>query len=361
MSTKFSTGIANSFNYSLKNSTIQLGVVRVVGKVAVDTTNEAQKKADEQFNADPNLIRCRIDANSMDKDLTDNQLANCYPLLPKHINIVPKIGEVVFIILLDPDNKFSDRLYFGPIISTPQHLQKDTIDKTALSSLAISPVSPNLDIDTLKEAVGIFPKREDIALQGRDNADIILKENESLIRAGQHELNNNLAFNSKNPSYIQLRYNAPIAKKNNTNQATNSNGFSQGGYNFSISGQEFSPTRPTATDGSGGKNTKNGSVINIVSDKINILGHSDTDRDYILGNNENYISDDELLNIIQNAHPIAFGDTLLDYLKKLELAFMNHVHRFPGLKPSAVDGENYLKEYLEYPVETILSKNIKVN
>ena len=350
MSNKFSTGIANSFNYNLKNSTIQLGVVRVVGKVAIDTTNEAQKKADEQFNADPNLIRCRIDANSMDKDLTDNQLANCYPLLPKHINIVPKVGEVVFIILLDPDNRFSDRLYFGPIISTPQYLEKDTI-KTALSSFAISPVSPNLDIDTLKEAVGIFPKREDIALQGRDNADIILKENESLIRAGQHELNNNLAFNSKNPSYIQLRYNAPIAKKNNVNSIFSPNYFPQ----------YFSPTNPTATDGSGGKNTKNGSVINIVSDKINILGHSDTDRDYILGNNENYISDDELLNIIQNAHPIAFGDTLLDYLKKLELAFMNHVHRFPGLKPSAVDGENYLKEYLEYPVETILSKNIKVN
>lgn len=345
MSNKFSTGIANSFNYNLKNSTIQLGVVRVVGKVAINTTNEAQKKADEQFNADPNLIRCRIDANSMDKDLTDNQLANCYPLLPKHINIVPKVGEVVFIILLDPDNKFSDRLYFGPIISTPQYLEKDTIDKTALSSLAISPVSPNLDIDTLKEAIGIFPKREDIALQGRNNADIILKENESLIRAGQHELNNNLAFNSKNPSYIQIRYNAPISKKNGNNQSS----------------PQFSPTTPTATDGSGGKNTKNGSVINIVSDKINILGHSDTDRDYILGNNENYISDDELLNIIDNAHPIAFGDTLLDYLKKLELAFMNHVHRFPGLKPSAVDGENYLKEYLEYPVETILSKNIKVN
>ena len=345
MSNKFSTGIANSFNYSLKNLTIQLGVVRVVGKVAIDTTNEAQKKADEQFNADPNLIRCRIDSNSMDKDLTDNQLANCYPLLPKHINIVPKVGEVVFIILLDPDNKFSDRLYFGPIISTPQYLEKDTIDKTALSSLAISPVSPNLDIDTLKEAIGIFPKREDIALQGSNNADIILKENESLIRAGQHELNNNLTFNSKNPSYIQIRYNAPISKKNGNNQSS----------------QQFSPTTPTATDGSGGKNTKNGSVINIVSDKINILGHSDTDRDYILGNNENYISDDELLNIIDNAHPIAFGDTLLDYLKKLELAFMNHVHRFPGLKPSAVDGENYLKEYLEYPVETILSKNIKVN
>jgi hypothetical protein len=351
MSTKFSTGIANSFNYSLKNSTIQLGVVRTVGKVAIDTTNEAQRKADEQFNADPNLIRCRIDANSMDKDLTDNQLANCYPLLPKHINIVPKVGEVVFIILLDPDNRYSDRLYFGPIISTPQYLQKDTIDTTALSSLAISPVSPNLDIDTLKETIGVFPKREDIALQGRDNADIILKENESLIRAGQHELNNNLKFNSKNPSYIQIRYNAPIAKKNNVNSVSSPN----------YVPQYFSPRKPTATDGSGGKNTKNGSVINIVSDKINILGHSDTDRDYILGNNENYISDDELLNIIDNAHPIAFGDTLLDYLKKLELAFMNHVHRFPGLKPSAVDGENYLKEYLEYPVETILSKNIKVN
>lgn len=361
MSTKFSTGIGNAFNYNLQSATIQIGVVTIVGKVAIDTTNEAQKKSDEQFNADPNLIRCRIDSNVFDKDLADSQLPNCYPLLPKHVNIVPKVGEMVFIILLDPANRYSDRLYFGPIISSPANLFKDTVDKTALASLAISPVSPNLDIDTLKSAIGVFPQREDIALQGRDNADIILKENETLIRAGQHELNNNLVFNSKNPSYIQIRFDAPIAKKQNANQTGGSNGFSQGGYNFSLSGQEFSPTKPTATDGSGGNNTKNGSVINIVSDKINILGHSDTDRDYILGNNENYISDEELLNIIENAHPVVFGDTLLDYLKKLELAFMNHVHRFPGLKPSAVDGENYLKEYLEYPVETMLSKNIKVN
>ena len=351
MSNKFSSGIANAFNHNLKNSTFQIGVVTVVGKVSIDTSDVAQKKSDEQFNADPNLIRCRIDANSMDKDLLDNQLSNCYPVLPKHLNIVPKTGEMVFIMLLDPDSRYSDRLYFGPIISTPQYLQKDTVDTTALSSLAISPVSPNLDIDTLKEAVGVFPKREDIAIQGRDNADLILKENETLMRAGQHELNNNLSFNSKNPSYIQLRFNAPIEKKDNGNSVSSPN----------YSPQYFSPLKSPTTDGSGGENTKNGSVINIVSDKINILGHSDTDRDYILGNNENYISDDELLNIIENAHPIAFGDTLLDYLKKLELAFMNHVHRFPGRKPSAVDGENYLKEYLEYPVETILSKNIKVN
>ena len=351
MSNKFSTGVANPFNYNLKESAIQVGVVRTVGKVAINKSTKAQTKSDLRFNSDPTLIRVSIGSNATDMSTTDDQLKNCYPLLPKHINIVPKVGEMVFVLVLDANNPGADNLYFGPIISTPQHLQKDTVDKTALASLSISPVSPELDVDTLKAAVGVFPKREDIAIQGRDNADLILKENETLMRAGQHELNNNLSFNSKNPSYIQLRFNAPIEKKDNGNSVSSPN----------YSPQYFSPLKSPTTDGSGGENTKNGSVINIVSDKINILGHSDTDRDYILGNNENYISDDELLNIIENAHPIAFGDTLLDYLKKLELAFMNHVHRFPGRKPSAVDGENYLKEYLEYPVETILSKNIKVN
>lgn len=340
---RYSLGSANLFKQPQPNSIIQLGVVKVVGEIPVNNTTEAQRRRDEVFNSDPNMIRVRIESNQYDQAITDDRLLpNCYPMLPKHLNIVPKIGEVVFIMLLDPTDRYSDRLYLGPMISSRENLKEDRIDTTALSNLSISVTTPNVNLDTLKSVKGIFPNREDVSIQGRDNSDIIFKTNEALLRAGQHIQDNVLVFNDKNPAYVQLKFNTTLKINDNTNS-------------------EFSLGNPPSTDGFSNNKPIKGSVINMVADKINLIGHKDTDRQYNVRNNENYISEDEITNIIKTAHPVAFGDTLLDYMKKLELAFMNHVHRFPGLKPSAVQGENYLKEYLEYPVQTILSKNIRIN
>ena len=341
---RYSLGSANLFKQPQPNSIIQLGVVKVVGEIPVNNITEAQRRRDEVFNSDPNMIRVRIESNQYDQAITDNRLLpNCYPILPKHLNIVPKVGEVVFIMLLDPSDRYSDRLYFGPMISSRENLKEDRIDTTALSNLSISVTTPNTNLDTLKSVKGIFPNREDISIQGRDNSDIIFKTNEALLRAGQHIQDNTIVFNDKNPAYLQLKFNTTLkANNNNTN-----NGFSLG--------------NPPSTDGFSNNKPTKGSVINMVADKINLICHDDTDRQYNVTNNETYISEEEIANIIKTAHPVAFGDTLLEYLKKLELAFMNHVHRFPGLKPSAVQGENYIKEYLEYPVQTILSKNIRIN
>jgi hypothetical protein len=340
---RYSLGSANLFKQPQPNSIIQLGVVKVVGEIPVNNSTEAQRRRDEVFNSDPNMIRVRIESNQYDQAITDDRLLpNCYPILPKHLNIVPKIGEVVFIMLLDPTDRYSDRLYLGPMISSRENLKEDRIDTTALSNLSISVTTPNVNLDTLKSVKGIFPNREDVSIQGRDNSDIIFKTNETLLRAGQHIQDNVLVFNDKNPAYVQLKFNTTLKLNDNTNS-------------------EFSLGNPPSTDGFSNNKPIKGSVINMVADKINLIGHKDTDRKYNVTNNETYISEDEIANIIKTAHPVAFGDTLLDYLKKLELAFMNHVHRFPGLKPSAVQGENYLKEYLEYPVQTILSKNIRIN
>lgn len=340
---RYSLGSANLFKQPQPNSIVQLGVVKVVGEIPVNNTTEAQRRRDEVFNSDPNMIRVRIESNQYDQAITDDRLLpNCYPMLPKHVNIVPKIGEVVFIILLDPTDRYSDRLYFGPMISSRENLKEDRIDTTALSNLSISVTTPNVNLDTLKSVKGIFPNREDVSIQGRDNSDIIFKTNEALLRAGQHVQDNVIVFNDKNPAYVQLKFNTTLKINDNTNS-------------------EFSLGNPPSTDGFSNNKPIKGSVINMVADKINLIGHKDTDRKYNVTNNETYISEEEIANIIETAHPVAFGDTLLDYLKKLELAFMNHVHRFPGLKPSAVQGENYLKEYLEYPVQTILSKNIRIN
>lgn len=324
MSNKFSYGIPNAFNEKSGMQFMEIGVVVSVGKVQSSKNDPKQQKSDERFNSDPDIIRCRVASSDWDKNISDENLTNCFPLLPKHLNITPKRGEMVFLFTFGSDSKFSDRFYIGPIISSPIQLNKDTGDATALSSLSISPITPNVDIDTLKDAIGVFPKPQDVAIQGRLNSDVIFKDNEVLIRAGQHMLNNNLIFNKRDPGYIQIKFNSLL------------------------------------DDGDDNK-PEYGSVTNIVSNKINLLTHKDGNPRFTLTSPNEYISESELLTILETAHPIAFGDTLLDYLKKLELAFMNHVHRFPGKKPSSIDGENYIKEYLEYPVDTILSKNIRVN
>lgn len=323
---KYSYGKVSEFNKQSNDIGIQLGIVKVVGTVTPNVDNEVRRKADERFNADPNIIRCYVPGANWDKDLTDNELTNCFPLLPKHLNVVPKVGEVVHIFTFDDGTKFADRFYVGPIISSPLKLKLDTIDKTALAGLSVSPVTPNVNIDTLPETKGVFPNREDVSIQGRNNADLVIKENELFLRSGQHNLDNNLVFNKTNPSYIQLKFNAKLKK-----------------------GESRSNTAET------------GSVANIVANKINLLTHKDGSPRFTLTDQDGYISEDELIKILDEAHPLVFGDTLLEYIKKLELAFMNHVHRFAGLKPSAVDGENFLKEWLEFPKETMLSKNVKTN
>jgi len=323
---KYSYGQPNAFNVSPNDSGIQIGVVKSVGKVIVNKEIETQRKSDERFNADPAIIRCKINGASWDKDVATKNLTNCFPLLPKHLNVVPKVGEAVLIFTFDDGTKYADRFYLGPIISSPLTLKNDAIDKTALAGLSISPVTPNVDVDTIKDAQGVFPKISDIALQGRDNSDIIFKENQAILRAGQHVFGDNKIFNKTNPAYIQLKFNAKLKESENRSD--------KGEY---------------------------GSVANVVANKINLLTHKEGAPRFTLTNQDDYISESELLKILDEAHPLVFGDTLLEYLKKLEMAFMNHVHRFPGLKPTATQGENFLKEYLEYPMETLLSKNVKTN
>jgi len=323
---KFSYGKSSEFNKQFNDMGIQIGVVKVVGTVTPNVDDNIKRKSDERFNADPTIIRCNVPGANWDKDVQESDLTNCFPLMPSHLNVVPKVGEAVFIFTFDNGTKYADRFYMGPIISSPLKLKKDSISETGLAGLSVSPVTANVNIDTLVDAQGVFPDLVDIALQGRDNADLILKENEVFLRAGQHVLDNNLIFNKTNPAYVQLKFNAKIKESENR-----------------------------------GTPPEYGSVANVVANKINLLTHKEGSPRFTITDQDGYIAEEELIKILEEAHPLVFGDTLLEYLKKLEMAFMNHVHRFPGLKPTAIRGENFIKEYLEYPVETMLSKNVKTN
>lgn len=259
-----------------------------------------------------------------------------YPMVPKFFTSTPRIGEGVFVLIISDQKTHSDRLYLGPIISQLNNLNNDPISSTGLAPFTFATTNPSVNTGMIPAINGVFPKVDDIAIQGRYNTDFLLRTNEVLIRAGKFQevtpnANNPFPFqfNTSTPGYFHVRNNVPLARPvENTPQPV-------------------------------------GSVVNVVGSKINLLTHADGAPRYNLANQDNQISNDEILNILDTAHQLPFGDILLQYLILLKNAFLNHVHN--GNKPTdlTADGAKQFvaefKKTAEDLENRMLSKNIRIN
>lgn len=344
---KFSTG-ESSFFGSPKSyfKSMQFAVVELSGKddngnvvaIPVNQTNPVQKFNDEAFNADPYIIRCRISGNDYDNAQGDKyQLPNCYPLMPKFGAPIPKVGEVVLVFMFGPDERYSDRFYIGPITSDLRKINKQSIFAGATANLITGFYKDVPTITNDENTKGVYSEYDNdntFAINGRNNADIVFKNSEVLLRAGKFVQGNTKQFNNQNPAYIQIKSNVNI-KESESDEV------------------------------------KNVSVNNIVADKINLLTYNGspnfdlTNRD-LINNKTPYITDTELNKIINEAHPLVFGDVLLEYLVALRKAFENHIHNQFGAAPptdniqkgSSVQDFKKLATNLE---TKMLSKNIRIN
>lgn len=313
--------ILSSVN-NIKN--VQIGVVSNIsdplslGRIQVKIPGFARKGGD----------------NSVDVE----ELPWCHPMVPKFFTSTPRVGEGVFIITFSDEKSNADRLYLGPIISELTNLNNDPIGSTGLNQFTFGLIAPNVNLNSVPAIKGVFPKSDDIAIQGRYNTDILLRKNEILIRAGKFveslpNENNpySFQFNTETQGYIHIRNSIPLEK---------------------------------ATDN---KEQNYGSVVNIIGNKINLLTHKDGTPRFNLANQENQISDEEILNVLENAHPLPFGDLLVQYLKLLKTAFINHVHNNNGKPPTDLVTDGNQQSVLEFKknaedLETrMLSRNIHIN
>lgn len=273
-----------------------------------------------------------------DDDIIDDEsLPWCFPLIPKHLNIQPKIGEGVFIMVFRTDLEHADRLYIGPINSQPQLLNFDSLYGAALAGFTFGTQGPNVSVDTIPQLKGVFPNKEDISIQGRFNTDITQKQNEIILRAGKFSFSEkslenpyNFSFNSKTQAFIQIK-NDVLFKNQNQN------------------------TYDKIT------------VTNIVSSKINLITHENGSPRFNVTNQENLIDEAELNRILTEAHPLVFGDFLLQYLKLLKDALFNHVHNGNGNKATDLTVSGNKQSLAEFRAKaeelenTMLSKNIRIN
>ena len=115
------------------------------------------------------------------------------PLLPYFLYQVPKVDEYVQLMYANPGEKTSNNKFYvqGPF-SSPTTTPKENFNsaKTFLNAGSRNKrykSLKNIDGEYLNlNTVGIYPEPGDTGLLGRGSADIIIKENEVLIRAGKY-------------------------------------------------------------------------------------------------------------------------------------------------------------------------------
>jgi hypothetical protein len=252
-------------------------------------------------------IRARI--ADLDNKTSNENLPLAMPMLPKHFWIIPQVGEVVRIFIEDIRYPQRARHWMGSVISQPQKIGYDGYF-TALSTSNISNVNPETSPSSYPEAEGVFPSKKDVALLGRDNADVILKDKEIQIRVGKHKIDNVLALNKQNPAFIQMNFYS--SKENSTS-----------------------------------------SSIVSMADRIAFLSHDGNPKLKSFS-----LTQDDVEKIFTDAHPMGRGDLIVQALEIFRKALLEHMHPYSGMPadPSAV-----IKQLQEIDFSKILQQNIRIN
>lgn len=275
--------------------------------------------------ADGLRIKARL---SQDGTIATKDLPYSFPLLPKTIQSVPKVGEGVLIFFSELGNNNSNRFYIGPVLSQPQFQEYESYFYGRGSSVSLmqgSSVKPLEKISNFDATRGAFPNVNDVALVGRKTEDVILKDGEVDIRCGirgkaaNHEsLLGDVIFNTQSPSYIQLKYKKGLVVSE---------------------GREAD------------------SVINMVADKINLISHRDKNY-FNLTDQDELIKESDLDTIMSQLHQLPYGDILLDVLIKMRNAIVNHVHPYPGLPPCL---DQHIVSLNGTDFNKILSDNVRIS
>ena len=114
------------------------------------------------------------------------------PLMPYFIYQVPKVDEMAQVIFLNKDFKYQNQYYIQNTFSSPTTTFKEfyvggnKFTGTGMQLKAPKPLK-NQDGTYTDQAIhkGVFPEPGDNGLLGRGSADVVVKENEVLIRAGK--------------------------------------------------------------------------------------------------------------------------------------------------------------------------------
>ncbi len=278
---------------------------------------------DDPYNTGQIKVRLDLDGS----DVSDSELPIALPLLPKYINVFPKVGERVTVLVTNltfgnQSSNSSTRFWIGPWISQPQKLSGEDYTNS-FSDRPDGYIKLESGLEVTPSADGVYPTKDYIAIQGRDNADLSLKDKEVLIRSGKFVPSQPKQFNKKDPGYIQIRY--------LTNQDNDVNNESR----------------------------TLGSNINIVSNYINLLSHNGKKSGkFNLTDKDSMITNMDQSTINKNTHPIPYGDILLEFLRLVKNFVSQHSHPYHAMPP---DPDESVTKLLNFDLNRILNNYVRTN
>lgn len=317
---------------------------------------------DDPYNA--GRIKVRVNgpaSDGLDNDISvfsqnlepkEGGLPWCEPLLPKFINVVPKVGEMVKVVTFDYRNKKIRRQYIGPVIGQQTVLDlKNSNFNEANLKVESQAYTTNWSINAaaIDGSWKIYPDKKDIAILGRINTDLILRDedyyNEIILRSGKIKpdtLNETVkdrkspyALNTKNPAYITINFTQAAAYQNSN--------------------------IPDVAK----LNLKNDtSHVNVVADKINLISHFGSVKKGKItkSNGDNMVvikGEDATTQIkIENdkLHPVPYGDILWEFLSVLRPYIEAHIHKGSRREPDGDITKNNLIKWFNDNMGNQVSK-----
>jgi len=261
------------------------------------------------------IVKSILDKGILLISLPGGDSIKCAPLLPKHLSIIPIVGQGVFVISAEhktslKKDQIINGYWIGPLISQ-NHKLPDELASSAKSILPEGNTKPTPNLDYKGEAKGLYPKKEDIVLQSKGSGDLVLKEKQTVLRIAKFKDENELIFNNRNIGYVQLK------DEDNSKKST----------------------------------------VNVVANKINLISH-DGSHTYNLTDREELITSETQKEIEERSQSIVYGERLVQFLSLVKDYVTGHVHPYHGL-PSDPDLTKI--NLLKFDLETILNKNIKTN
>lgn len=349
----------------------------------------------DDINLDGVLI-VRVDEIDVNTDASS--LPKCFPVFSiANSYLIPQIGDKV-LVAFDRDYQTDEKLnkerrYWFGILN--QSLANNFNNKKVQTK------SPKFN----KKVKGLYPNLNDVAFLGKNDNDILLREDGAIfVRINtRNELNEN---NTTNPSYIQL--NTFNKKKVNNTKQKDSNVkvtsfikieqidgayilkledikgsliFQKTIFGDNVLKDEvkniqskypawqiitdlslFRDWKKIHTDSieqtdnnvSGNENTPL-NVISYVADKLNLITHKGNKFD-TKSNLE--LTEEVLENIMNNGESMVRGNILKYFLSLMRTALIQHIHPFSGL-PTTQD--NLIKQILSFDLNTLVNEDIKVS
>jgi hypothetical protein len=266
-----------------------------------------------------------------DRDKLDKDLVYCYPLIPEFFHVRPiaqqtdnngnviSQGEMVWIILENPSDDSAPRYWVGPIISSQLKLKFQAYAEAAkITDITSFNVNKTTNNDFKVDA--LLPGTADVAIQGRDDADLILKSRQAILSSGKFKPN-------------------------------------------SITPNDISPSNITLTQFDNNKigSLKTFSQANIQSSNINIYSPIGKFRDQNLAQfekNEILKSFGDLANTL---HPAVLGDELVKLLDLIIKVLLTHIHTPQSPLLPIPDSEMLTNYTVEGQLQNIISKVLRIN